>query len=567
MPASTPEQQRLMGMAYSLKKGEMDPKDASQQVKDLADGMTLKQLKDFASTKHSEMKEDFALTYEKFINEDYARVHPNPGMNVGGMGPIVIPGSGPFGVKGSGDIPAPYSSKDKKLMKSGKKKGVMPIKFAETDFQSFENLIQFEEGRQIMEELSAALNFAKEYQILEKSETYTRILERVMPLNEDTETYYSLSETRKNQIDEIVWNGIYEYAISDEINEGFFSSIVNSVRDAGKSAIELAWKVIENTGAFLKAAKEYIKAGLIAAMKAGTDASKDLFGKAKSKADDLKKKVDLTSDMLKKDLKDLKDTVNHIVKSLPGQYDAINAQQVLSILKTRPDKDMASAQGSLQRELNKHSKPGNYKQLQASESIYNLLDISIKHAILELKNSSGYLESIMEDAESVGQDIASDAEAKKKESGKNKVEKAKGKGISFMGVVHLLMTGIVTFVEACLKAMYRMGFKSLSVVISKLGGPGPFEFIAISSLLAAVTGLVLELFAEVIGELTGSKYIKLVSDALHSTNPAMLAGHAVEHSLPGASSIIKVCCISYAIYETVEHVISLGEHKEEPAKD
>ena len=69
MPASTPEQQRLMGMAYSLKKGEMDPKDASQKVKDLAKNMTLKQLKDFASTKHSEMKEDFTLTYEKFINE------------------------------------------------------------------------------------------------------------------------------------------------------------------------------------------------------------------------------------------------------------------------------------------------------------------------------------------------------------------------------------------------------------------------------------------------------------------------------------------------------------------
>ena len=291
MPASTPEQQRLMGMAYSLKKGEMDPKDASQKVKDLAKNMTLKQLKDFASTKHSEMKEDFALTYEKFINEDYARVHPNPGMNVGGMGPIVIPGSGPFGVKGSGDIPAPYSSRDKKLMKSGKKKGVMPIKFAETDFQSFENLIQYEEGRQIMEELSAALNFAKEYQILEKSETYTRILEKVMPLNEDTETYYSLSETRKNQIDEIVWNGIYEYAISDEINEGFFSSIVSSVKDAGKGAIELAKKVIENVGAFLKAAKEYIKAGLTAAMKAGVDASKAVAATATAAATDAAKVV------------------------------------------------------------------------------------------------------------------------------------------------------------------------------------------------------------------------------------------------------------------------------------
>lgn len=139
MPAVSPEQQRLMGMAYALKKGEMDPADASQKVKDLADSMTLKQLKDFASTKHSEMKEHVISSYEKFLNEDYARVHPNPGMNVGGMGPIVIPEVGPYGATGSGDIPAPYSDRDKKMMKKGKKKGVMPIKYIETTYKDFES--------------------------------------------------------------------------------------------------------------------------------------------------------------------------------------------------------------------------------------------------------------------------------------------------------------------------------------------------------------------------------------------------------------------------------------------
>jgi hypothetical protein len=52
MPSTSKAQQRLMGMAYALKKGDMDPKDASQEVKDLADSMTLQQLKDFAETKH-----------------------------------------------------------------------------------------------------------------------------------------------------------------------------------------------------------------------------------------------------------------------------------------------------------------------------------------------------------------------------------------------------------------------------------------------------------------------------------------------------------------------------------
>ena len=52
MPSVSKAQQRLMGMAYALKKGDMDPKDASQEVKDLADSMTLQQLKDFAETSH-----------------------------------------------------------------------------------------------------------------------------------------------------------------------------------------------------------------------------------------------------------------------------------------------------------------------------------------------------------------------------------------------------------------------------------------------------------------------------------------------------------------------------------
>lgn len=57
MPSTSKAQQRLMGMAYALKKGDMDPKDASQEVKDLADSMTLKQLKDFASTEHEGLPE------------------------------------------------------------------------------------------------------------------------------------------------------------------------------------------------------------------------------------------------------------------------------------------------------------------------------------------------------------------------------------------------------------------------------------------------------------------------------------------------------------------------------
>lgn len=66
MPAVSQSQQQLMGMAYALKKGDMEPKDASQEVKDLADSMTLQQLKDFASTKHEGLPDH---TDEAKVNE------------------------------------------------------------------------------------------------------------------------------------------------------------------------------------------------------------------------------------------------------------------------------------------------------------------------------------------------------------------------------------------------------------------------------------------------------------------------------------------------------------------
>ena len=48
-------QQRLMGMVYAYKKGEM--KDASDEVKKIAKGMSMKDAKKFASTKHKGLPE------------------------------------------------------------------------------------------------------------------------------------------------------------------------------------------------------------------------------------------------------------------------------------------------------------------------------------------------------------------------------------------------------------------------------------------------------------------------------------------------------------------------------
>jgi len=117
MPSVSKSQQRLMGMAYALKKGELDPKDASAEVQELADSMTLKQLKDFASTKHDGLPQ--------YVEENIGIA------NVSGMGPIVLPGNGTIG---SGDVPAGQGDAEEEYKK--KKKGNKKMKHLKT-FEAF----------------------------------------------------------------------------------------------------------------------------------------------------------------------------------------------------------------------------------------------------------------------------------------------------------------------------------------------------------------------------------------------------------------------------------------------
>jgi hypothetical protein len=104
MPATSKAQQRLMGMAYAFKKGELAQNEVSPDVIQLANSMTMKQLKDFASTKHDGLP-------------DRAEENLSLG-NLGGMGANFLPtgtevGSGDI-LSGTGSAEEEYKKKKKK---------------------------------------------------------------------------------------------------------------------------------------------------------------------------------------------------------------------------------------------------------------------------------------------------------------------------------------------------------------------------------------------------------------------------------------------------------------------
>tara|TARA_R110000751_G_scaffold57569_6_gene122038 strand:- start:71 stop:448 length:378 start_codon:yes stop_codon:yes gene_type:complete len=116
MPAKSKTQQRLMGMAYSVKKGDSNIKDIDSlyrdKVKDLVDGMSLSKLKDYAETNHTNLPDK--------VDEDAVNVNPN--MNVPGMGNIKLPGNpgtlDGFTTQevGSGDLPLGKKKKKRKVV-------------------------------------------------------------------------------------------------------------------------------------------------------------------------------------------------------------------------------------------------------------------------------------------------------------------------------------------------------------------------------------------------------------------------------------------------------------------
>ena len=73
MPSKSKAQQKFMGMVHALQKGDMDPKDASPEVKKVAQSMTKKDAKDFASTSHKglprKVKQEILNRLKEYANK------------------------------------------------------------------------------------------------------------------------------------------------------------------------------------------------------------------------------------------------------------------------------------------------------------------------------------------------------------------------------------------------------------------------------------------------------------------------------------------------------------------
>jgi hypothetical protein len=145
MPATSKTQQRLMGVAYAVKKGYMQLSDVGEEyrdkVADLINSMTVQQLKDFAETPHEGLPEEVKEASMGFaVNTGGPQSTMMPGA---GMGNIKLPPSFAKGAVGSGDVPAGagWAEDEYEEQKKRRKQREKEAKNAEKPVKTFEQFM------------------------------------------------------------------------------------------------------------------------------------------------------------------------------------------------------------------------------------------------------------------------------------------------------------------------------------------------------------------------------------------------------------------------------------------
>lgn len=376
-----------------------------------------------------------------------------------------------------------------------------------------------------------------------------RLIDIISILNESTEEFNQLTEKEKYDIDNIIWEGIFQYAVNDElVFESFWGSVVKGASDLGQKGLSYAKKVISNIGTLIKDLGGHIMKFFEQAKKVAEDSAKKVFsGKIKSKIEG--KSIDI-KEGAKEDMNNLKSTVAFFKdKAVKSQLQS-NIKDGATLANNAANKDQETLD-NLEKRIEK---------AETDEKNEGLYIRSIVESINSIRSSDINLNELVEISESwvSFQDLnESDAGA---ELNKETAEKKKGliaklKDSASIGtIISFIVSGLVKLFEMLIEKVIQKSFKSVSQLCKTAGGPGIYKFLAISAIITVVVGAVVEFGLGAIGEMTGAHSLEHIAHALHATNPLHLLGHAAEAVIPGAATYAKALTVLWVTYAGIEHI-------------
>jgi len=387
-----------------------------------------------------------------------------------------------------------------------------------------------------------------------------RLIDAFASLNESKEELDNLTESEKYIVDNILWESIFEYIVTGNlelVTEGLWKSIVKGVKNLGDKGLSYAQKIIGNIGTLIKDLGEYIK-------KFFEEVKKQVIDKAIKKATasvqaKLKDKSVTIKEGMKDDVGNLASTVAFLVdakKSVGSNVDK-NTGQGITLAKQAAGNEKEEGE-KLANNIEKKLEGGDEEK--PNENL--LYRNAIANAINEMRKSESFdfneFAQLAEDYSNFisleeSDDAGSELEKETAEKKKGFIDKIKS-AASIGTIISFITSGVVKLFEMITEWVFKKGLKQISQLCKTTGGPGVFEFAAISALAAVVVGVLLEFGLSEIAKLTGSETIEHIAHALHETSPLYLLGHIAEHMVPGAATYAKAATIIWVLYANVEHL-------------
>jgi hypothetical protein len=406
-------------------------------------------------------------------------------------------------------------------------------------FQKISNFIELKEN----------LSFSDSVKIKHISEG-NRLIDVIATLNENTNEFNLLTESEKYNIDNIIWEAIFQYSTAtEEVFEGFWNSVVKGAKELSNKGLSYAKKIVDNIGQLIKDMGQYISTFFEKAKAIASAAAQKSFSTIKGKLDN-HKGVKIKQGM-KEDVALLKATVAHFRNKAVDIQIKKNVSGAAALANKAGASD-EEGHDSLEKRINqptddKQNENNCFAIANAINEIRAQGDFNFSE-LIEVSESYNELTLILE-AEDAGQEL--EVETKER---KSKILSNLKKAASISNIIGFITSGIVKLFENVIEKLMQKNMKGFSQLCKKSGGPGVYEFLAISAITAIVLGLIMEFALETIGDLTGSTAISKVSGALHSTSPLYLLGHVTEAVVPGTATFAKAITIALVAYMGVDHL-------------
>jgi hypothetical protein len=420
---------------------------------------------------------------------------------------------------------------------------------------------------------------------LETGNQNDRLINHIAVLDESSYAEFdALTEHERYQLDDIIWECILEAATTDEeLNEGFFKKIVSGVKDLPKKALTYAKKVISNIGQLFKDLVKYVKKFFGMCAKKAQGAGEKLWNEVKSSAEEkLLKRFKIveerafTGDVLnegsisaksaKEELAHWDDCKDYMSNKAVDQALKDAEGSAAEIVKGAAGKSKNEAPEMINK-IDQELKGGKKSNESFGKDI-------IAKAINEIRSDKNFdmnelimiaeYNTLMNEGD--GADSAEEASEDKKKSLWKKI-KDSGE-LSLSNLVAVIVSGVVWVFEMVSKYLTNGSLNRYAKSVEKAGGPKAIEYVAIGTIIAAIIGLALEIFATIFSH--AHNWAGPIADALHAGNPSYWlskAGSALIGNTT-AGKVIKVIALLVAGGIGAYHILhSLKGHEHIDDKD